>query len=86
MHIGPPGLQGDLSAAETMVPCASLSDLSIALSQQWAAAGTQRESSWYATAQATGTLFPRHLPQTASPLNPIKHHYPLLYVKNFWLK
>jgi hypothetical protein len=86
MHASPPGLQGDTGTVEAMTPCASLSDLSIALSQQWAAAGTQRESSWYAAAQATGTLFPRHLPQTASPLNPIKHHYPLLYVKNFRLK
>jgi hypothetical protein len=28
MHVGPPGLEGDMSVAETMMPCANASDLS----------------------------------------------------------
>jgi hypothetical protein len=34
MHVAPPGLEGDRSAAETMMPCANASDLSKAFSQQ----------------------------------------------------
>jgi hypothetical protein len=29
---------------------------------------------------------PQHLLQTASPFNPMRHPYPLLYAKNFRLK
>ena len=34
MHASPPGVQGDMNAADTMMPCASLSDLSEAFSQR----------------------------------------------------
>jgi hypothetical protein len=34
MHVSPPGVQGNMSAAETMMPRASLSDLSKVFSQQ----------------------------------------------------
>jgi hypothetical protein len=34
MHVGPPGLEGDMSAAETMMHHANTSDLSKASDQQ----------------------------------------------------
>jgi hypothetical protein len=34
MQFAPPGLEGDRSAAETMMPCANASDLSKAFGQQ----------------------------------------------------
>jgi hypothetical protein len=34
MHVPPPGLEGDRSAAETITPCANASDLSKAFSRQ----------------------------------------------------
>ena len=40
MHVGPLGLEGDMSEAETMMPCTNASDLSKAFKPVMIDAGT----------------------------------------------
>jgi hypothetical protein len=42
MRVAPPGLEGDMSAAETLMPCATANDPSKAFSQQRSATDTLR--------------------------------------------
>ena len=73
MHVAPPELEGDMSAAETMMPCATANDLSKAFSQHRSATGTLRCLSSCAPARVAGTLLPWPLLHAAFPLDPVEH-------------